>query len=413
MKNRIRCLLILLAIAVCAGRLSAQEFGWEEIVAQTRQYNPTLKKAEATVQQAQENYRGSFSGFLPSVSANAGTSQSNNETAGFVRSYSYGLSGSISLFSGFSDLSMVRIKELDLKTARTSYTRTVSDTMFTVRRDFIRLLWAQNMVQLSTDILNQRTENLNMIQLKYESGSENKGSLMRVEADKVEAEYNLAQAKRTLASTQVALLRAMGRDDVSEIAVRGALTAAKPGAVTVKDLAARTPEYQSALYTLQKADRQITQTKSSFYPTLSLNGSTGRTGSVWAPDRDQWNMGLSLSYPLFSGGKNYYDVRAATLGRTISETALRETANTLETNLTAGYNDLIDTVDNVGVREKYLAASQKQAEIVSMKYINGLSSYQDWYTIENDYINSQRALLNSRRDAALSAAQWKNYLGEE
>ncbi|MBU0952356.1 MAG: hypothetical protein KKH91_06015 [Elusimicrobia bacterium] len=45
------------------------------------------------------------------------------------------------------------------------------------------------------------------------------------------------------------------------------------------------------------------------------------------------------------------------------------------------------------------------------KYMNGLSTYNEWYSIENDYINSERSVLNARMNEIIYDAAWKNILG--
>ncbi|MFH1666496.1 MAG: hypothetical protein ABIA17_02865 [Elusimicrobiota bacterium] len=43
--------------------------------------------------------------------------------------------------------------------------------------------------------------------------------------------------------------------------------------------------------------------------------------------------------------------------------------------------------------------------------MNGLSTYNEWYSIENDYINSERSVLNARMNEIIYDAAWKNILG--
>ena len=44
--------------------------------------------------------------------------------------------------------------------------------------------------------------------------------------------------------------------------------------------------------------------------------------------------------------------------------------------------------------------------------MNGLSTYQDWYSIENDYISSRKTMLDAKKTAALERAKWYNFIGE-
>lgn len=37
---------------------------------------------------------------------------------------------------------------------------------------------------------------------------------------------------------------------------------------------------------------------------------------------------------------------------------------------------------------------------------------QDWYSIENDYINAQKTFLDAKKEAVLEKALWRNFIGE-
>jgi outer membrane protein TolC len=251
-----------------------------------------------------------------------------------------------------------------------------------------------------------------MVQLKYESGREDKGSLMRIDADRTQARYNLEQDRRAQQNYSLALGQAIGRDDLTPLTVTGTMAYGAPApSIDLRQLIDQTPEHLIARSTVEKAVAGITSAQSSLYPSLSLSAGTSRSGPQWNADSSRWNIGFNLSYPFFTGGKNIYDIKIARSAKAASDQSLRQTDQALATKLNSVYTSFIDAVANVGVREKYLAASETQSRITTQKYVNGLASYLDWYTFENDFINSQRSLLNARHDAVLSEAQFQNALG--
>lgn len=407
-----RCGMILSLICVLAGSAAAADLGWNNVVAEAKSKNPALVKAAESLDQARWALKSSYSNFLPQVSANAGATHSDADDRGYSRSYSYGLSGSLSLFTGFADAATVRSRSYDVRIAEENYARTLSDTLYSLRKSFVDLLWAQETVRLSQDILKQREQNYDMVQLKYESGREDKGSLMRIDADRIQARFDLEKAQRALSNASLALVKAIGRDDFSVITVTGTLVPGQvPGSVDLRQLIAQTPEHLVAQYSIGKAEADITTAKSAFYPDLKLSAGTSRSGPQWAPETGQWNAGLTLSLPLFTGGRDYYSLKTASSAKTVAQQTLRQMDEQLAVKLNSSYNSFVDAAGNVDVREKYLTASDVQARISTTKYINGLTSYQDWYTIENDYISSQKSLLNARHDAVLAEAQFKNNLG--
>ena len=407
-----KALLALILSAACACGLAAQELTWTDVLSQAKQVNPTLKKAEANLRQAQLNYEAAYTNFLPQLSANASGSESNSDSLGYSTQYSYGLQGSLSLFNGFSDVAGVKGQAANLKIQEATYNRTLSDTVYNLKTSFINLLWAQEMVTLLEDILQKRTQNYDLVKLQYNSGTQDKGSLMRVEADKVSAQYDLDKANRYLQLSALQLLRTIGRDDFIEITATGTfdydsgLLAANLSGLSVK-----TPEYINAYYSLVKSKSDLQSAESGLYPSLDLNGSTSKTGAQWAPNSNSWSLGLSLNYPFFPGGKNIYNVKIAKSGIESAEENLLETKQQLEVSVNTSFNGFVDAVANLGVSQKALSASQEQSDIITTQYINGLQSYFNWYSVENDYINALKSVLNARQNAVLQEANFNKVIG--
>ncbi|MFH0947886.1 MAG: TolC family protein [Elusimicrobiota bacterium] len=395
--------------------LYSQPLTLRDVIIEAKKNNPTLIKAEKSVKLARLQYQSSFTNFLPQLSANAGVSQTDSDGSCWSKGYSYGFSGKLSVFSGFSDISNTSSKNIQLSIAETDYKKTLSNTVFNLKKSFMELLWSQESVKLAQEILKRRTENYELVKFKYDAGREDRGSLLRVEADKYQAEYELSKAKRSVVSASSELLKDMGRDSnsVSEIpTAAGSFTLDESMPVPVfGEVLLNIPDYVIAKNNLEKSEYDLTSAKSQLYPEISLSGSASKTGDRWTLSNDNRSVSLGLSYPFFPGGRNYYDIKISQTNKVILEEAFRSTRQQLVSTLSSVWNDFINAVESVKVSQMYFLAAQEQSKITSTKYINGLTSYQDWYTVENDFTNSQRSLLNAKKNAVIAEANWKNVIG--
>ncbi|OGS06270.1 MAG: hypothetical protein A2204_05960 [Elusimicrobia bacterium RIFOXYA1_FULL_47_7] len=251
-----------------------------------------------------------------------------------------------------------------------------------------------------------------MIKLKYEAGSEDRGSLLRIEADKSQAEFDLSKAKRALSSASLQLVKAMGRDGFEGVTAKDKLPETPPArVVAVEEAVKKIPEYNMAGYALAKASLSRVSARGGLWPDITATASKSKSGAEWPPETNRWNAGINISYSFFPGGRNIFDVNIADINKSIAEASFKETTQQLSVKLDSAVNAYLDSMENIKVREKFLTASREQSDITTAKYINGLASYQDWYVIENDYIASQRSMLNAKRDAHLSKAGLDNTLG--
>jgi len=210
-------------ILFIAEDIHSQSFSWQDVLSESKKLNSTLIRAEESIKNARLSYHVSFTNFLPQLSASAGISESKSDVSDIRESYSYGLSGRLSLFSGFSDISQLKSRKLDLQIAELEYKRVLSDTIYNLKTSFVNLLYAQETVKLSEEILKRRSEIYELVKFKYDAGLEDKGSLLRVEADKYQAEYDLSKSKRNIRTASVQMLKDIGKDEFEVIVVTGSL----------------------------------------------------------------------------------------------------------------------------------------------------------------------------------------------
>ena len=69
-------------------------------------------------------------------------------------------------------------------------------------------------------------------------------------------------------------------------------------------------------------------------------------------------------------------------------------------------------MDALEVSKVSLAASAERAKITEAKYLNGLTTYDEWSRLNNSYILAQKGLLSAERSALVAEAAWhKSYGG--
>ena len=406
-ENRVN--LVFLFVVMLAAKVSAGALGWQDVLYTAMKKNPSMLQSIRTLEQAKWNYYSTFSNFLPQVSVSAGDSR--NGTT-LTNDYSLGISGRLNVFSGFGNIAESGMKGLEVKIASENYRRIVADEIYNLRKSFTNLLVAQEMIKLSKDIYERRIKNYELIKLRYEAGREDKGSYMRVGADKFQIETEVNQYKRNLQVAAAQLCRDMGRAGYEALTVTGTFSLEQSGVnVDYEKLLKNIPEYLLAAYKLDKSKLEVISVKSSLYPGVSLSAGSSRSGDDFPLSDSSWSAGLNLSWPIFTSGKNLIKVKTAYLARQIYELSLFETTQRLRAALISAWNTFLCSVENVNVRGKYLEASKEQSDITTMKYLNGLVTYYEWYNVENDYINAQKSSLSAKSDALLAEAAWKKTLG--
>jgi len=429
---------------------------WQDAVSEMERSSPYLASSGYSLDKTRYALKGSYAAFLPSLTASGSaarriaslSSGSSASSADENTVYSLGLSANLSLFSGFADINTVRIKRNDVTLAELELSRTRADALYKLKNAFVELLWSQEQLSLAREITERRRKNRDLVRLKYESGREDKGSFLRVEADLLRAEYEERKSERQMVSASDNFLRAMGIEPFSgggrigegggnpEPAARiaesfadilstgafyipgkeisdekNAKSKTPVGKPDFVSLAMETPEVESARLRLESADYSVNAAISPFWPDLSLGASVNRMGETLPPADGSASVSMSLSWRLFSGGKDYFSLLAERRNKEILEENLRAVKLSVASSLENAWQSMVDAYENLDVGRRYLEAAGAQSEIITAKYLNGLVSYQEWYQVENDYISAKKNYLSAMKDAVLSETLWKNILG--
>ena len=267
MKNKILSFLSIIFLAV---PVFAEKITWEEIVKQTEEKSPAILSAKLKLDNAQLSYKRSLSGYMPSISASGSASQGEKDK-NFSRSYSYGLNANLSIFSGFNTYNEVKIRSAELKAAELTYKRAVSDAAYEAAVQYTNLMWAYETVELLEQIKARRAENKDMINLKYNSGNVDIGSLRRVEADVELASYELRKAQRYIETASASLLKVIGRNDdiILETDERITLEDRSLEKPQYNALVESIPEFLISQYSIDIYKAQSSKSKALYYPKLS------------------------------------------------------------------------------------------------------------------------------------------------
>jgi len=386
-----------------------KNLSWTESLQKTKNQNEELQSSERSLRASELSLRSSSSGYFPQLSAGVGASQG---TSG--DEYTLSLNASQNLFAGFLDEGKVSQARANYDIAKANAQTVRAKVSYDLKYALANLVYAQKYIQLSQSILQRRELNLRMVQLRFDGGRENKGSLLLSRAYLEEARLDVLQSQQGLELAKEQLAKVFG-ESVSENYIFGdPLPLTPPPAekdVDFQKVILQTPVFRIAIAQEELAQAGVTVAKSGFYPTLNLTASTSQVGNRWVPDQDRWSLGASLVFPLFNGGRDYFGTRSALESLKASTLNKNNTQKDLLVKLRGAYVAFLQAVQRFAVDQSYVLAAEAREKISRQKYNNGLSSFDDWDVIESDLIKRQKNALQSERDRVAAEAAWEQIQG--
>ncbi len=411
-------LILLFLLIYSSNKLTAEEIlSWEDCIKEAAKNHPDLIAAGEVVKQSEASKKITASTLYPQVNSNLSASTARTDTGTSNTTgdtYTYGVTGTQLLFDGTKTINNVKSASENITAAKQSFRFTSATVRFRLRSAFVNLLKAQESLRITEEIFNIRRANLELITLRYESGQEHKGALLTAEANLAQAQFDISQAKRGVEVARRQLVKEMGRMQLTLMQVKGDFEVkdaekVKPDFVAI---AKNNPSLQQIIAQKNAADFSLKSTYANFSPTLSGQAGANKTGSRWSPQNDQWNLGLTLSMPIFEGGLRFAQV---SLGKSLLN-QLREnersTKDSAVLTLEQTWAALQDAMENVEVQRKSLIAAEERSKIAEAQYSIGFISFDNWTIIEDNLVSAKLSFLNAQANALLAEANWIQAKGE-
>jgi len=177
-------------------------------------------------------------------------------------------------------------------------------------------------------------------------------------------------------------------------------------ATDIEYLADTTPFLKELISKKEAARYSLQSEKADFFPKVYLDGFIGKVSSDFPPDQSEWSVGLSLSLPIFEGGRRLAEVSKAESMLNQAEADIRSGRDSGLVTLEDTWKTLQDSITNVSVRKKFLDAAEERAKIASTQYETGLISFDDWIIIENNLVLTRKTFLKAQADMLLAEAYW-------
>jgi multidrug efflux system outer membrane protein len=181
------------------------------------------------------------------------------------------------------------------------------------------------------------------------------------------------------------------------------------------ELLERRPDVRDAEANMMAANAQIGVAKAAFFPSISLTGTGGlesnALNSFLSAPSQTWNAGLSITQPVFEGGRLRSGLR---LSRAQYQEAVLIYQQTVQNALEQVSNALIATQKDRDFREQQemlTRAAQRTDELSEVLYKNGGASYLQVLTSETNDFAAELNLVQAQLNERLALVQLYQALG--
>ena len=395
---------------------SGSILSWSDCVSLASKNNPSLASSGYSLQASRASYSGSYNGIYPQINLFHSYSNTSNAVTGNGTNWQTGGSASLNLFNQ-SQISNIKTSQALLAQSEANLRQVSSTLRYNLLTVFYQVLFSQKSIEVSQNILKLRENDSQLVALRYDSGTEYKGDMLRAKAQLLQAKADLAQAIRNLRTAQRALNQQLGLDDFTVLSVTSTLNIQEPGDMPKDEgsLLKSRPDVALEEAVVESAQASLSQAKSTLWPTLSANYSLASDGeNEFSTGSPESQLGLSLSYPIFGQGvtATYFAVKTAKNNLEKARQDLRSTINQAVLDIETNWSNFMGAIDQAKVQAALLAAARTRNDEADIRYESGLLTYDSWEIIASDRINQERQAIQAQLNVMTAQAAWENSLGK-
>ena len=417
--------IIFLVIGFCSAA-AAQEYSLEKVLELALKNNHNIKVSANNVEMAENSSGAGNAGMLPTVSANAGASYSNQNMKLELLAQPDPISierdnaQSTSLNAGvglnwivFDGLAMFKNYDrlqllIDLEDAKTR--ATVESTLMQVISTYYIMAAAKNNKKVALKSVDLSNDRMRRAKSNFESGGSSSLNYLNAQVDLntdsvtwANAEANYAQSSNSL-NLLTGYQLPMGFDISEEVSINSSMDFAE----LEKQSKENNAQLVNVEYAKLVAEKDVQIANAGYLPTIALNADYGfrqqnnEIGNLLESQNLGYTAGITLSYPIFQGSQRKTRAKNAQVRLENQEELRLNTIDQLKTDLNNSWIDYEKNFRILGMNERNFKNAEFNFNRTRDLYQLGSLTNVEFRTAQINYLRAQISITNSKYQVRLS-----------
>ncbi|BCB96746.1 outer membrane efflux protein [Dissulfurispira thermophila] len=327
---------------------------------------------ESKIGQAKSNY-------YPQINWSSGYSKYSPVSRTMNRSFNeYTSSATLkqNIYDFGKTATQVDIQRLNLNSSHFDIDNVAEQLIFNVKQAYYGLLQAQKNRDVAIESIKQFEQHLKQAKGFYEVGIKSKFDVTKAEVDLSNAKLNMIRAENALKIAKVNLDNALGLPDAPEYEIKDDLSLQKYQislADAIKLAYENRPDLKAIIARKRGAESSIELAKKNYYPTLSGNADYNWSGSK-LPLGDGWDVGVTITFPIFSGFLTKYQVSEARANLNILKANEETLRQSVLLEVQQAYLNLREAEERISTTKIIVRQAEENLELANGRYGAGVGN---------------------------------------
>jgi outer membrane protein len=399
-------IMVLLAL-IFGNAFAADYMNLKDSITAALQNNPNIKAQNQEVLGKEMEQRSSFGEMLPEVTLNYGYARLNEApfltitglgkvTLGTRDNYDFTIEATQPLFTGGALYNSYRISKNNYYVADLGRQRVIRELKQLVIEAYYGVIEARQVYEVAQSGVSSIKAHLDVANAFFNQGMIPKNDLLEAQVRYAESEQNLIIADNAIKLAESNLNLLLGRSLAETVTIDSEIPMSEqvePLDKSTETALQMRQEIKTIMLQLDNANKAIKISRAGYLPSVAATYTYERTGEDPDVEDDSWSLGVGMSWNIFEGGSNYYDVSRA---------------KTVSSKLGYLLKSLQDQI-SLEVKNSYLSAQEARARTTVAE--KAIDQAKENLRIQKDRYNLQVATTTNVLDAqALLDQAMKNYI---
>ena len=389
-----------------------------EALLQAYNENPVLNAERENIQVSLEEVKISKSQFLPSVTLSGSKSQENTEkqtdssgaNSAFtdVNPKTQSIDIEQKLFQGFAGTASLEKSKIGLTLAQAKLLKTEQEILYQAIEAYTGLIFAEEKLKINQDNVNLLERQVETDQARLERGQITLSDLSQSESSLAGAQAKFLQAQNETVTAKLNYEKIIGPiADTNSLDKESDLNFALPVSlneaieISKKD----NPNLIISRLEYEQSEKDMIIARSDLSPSASLSFNSSKSDDVSSTigERDKEILKATISWPIFSGGKNYASLNKSKNLKNRKKLLLDNALKSNDTNVASAWSNFQVSKSLLNSVTSQVKAAEIANEGITVEYESGLGrSTLDVIQSNSILLNAKISLADSERNYLLS-----------
>jgi len=405
-------ILMLMGPAVSAASAEENILTLDQIVETAIRRNPGITISQQEVAASQGRVTQSKSAYLPQVTAGTSYTRLNKwatdvftgkDYRGQYNDYQAGLTVSQYLYDFGQTDGKVEQSRFSLSASQSGLATTIADTVRDIKNSYFEVLKRQNLVKVNQESVRIQEEHLNQARAFYQAGIRPKIDVTKGETEYANSRLTLIRAEYAYRSSILDMESLLGGPPVEgKYSLADVPTSPSAESMSLESLiqeaGSRRPEIARIKDQIKAAQALLKSSRAGYWPSITANAAGGWENTEY-PLEDYWQVGVNVSWPLFTGFNTQGKIAESRAQVDKLEAGRRQIELQVLNEVSTAYLGLNTTIEAIKTTELGVVQAKENMDLADGRYKNGVGN-----AIE--YSDAELTLTQARSNLVQASYQY-------